>query len=168
MLERDLCTTAHDRRQRRDRIDSIPRLAPGDNVCSFCGSNGVGIGGGDAPEMYAGMTPGTLICDLCIDIGAGEIFDRRSPRRKWIAAKSAFPGHPQYYDNEAGPDASRFGIVPAATPTGRFSRYSVRDEGYEIGTARTFEEAAALAQKHADLEAFGSPEDILARWAAYR
>jgi hypothetical protein len=129
--------------------------------CTFCGERGedgrllIDVGGsGDV-----------FICEQCSDDAAAQFFCLRNPRLQWVEAASDIPGHPQRRDNE-DEDESRYWIVPVAR-RGRFARYTVRDEGREIGRTDTFDEAAALAQRHADLEAL-APEETLDRWVVYR
>ena len=73
---------------------------------------------------------------------------RERMRIVWHEAASNIPGHRQYFDDERGPDESRYNVVPMKTKAGRFSRYCVDENGRPIGGAKTADEAKALAQEH--------------------
>ena len=115
---------------------------------------------------------GCLRCfavDLSETIGVDELSDERkaelladieklgrwaranlTPELVWHEAASNTPDHLQYFDDERGPDESRYVIVPVKTKTGRISRYAVTDDGRLIDEVKTADEANEIAQTHAE------------------
>ncbi len=138
--------------------------------CTFCGH-----GAGDGRLLVdVGPNGDHFICDGCADDAAGQFFHDRNPRLEWVESASDFPDHPiaraTARPTEETPDDNYYEITPTAFRRGAqaFHHYRIVyfDEG-EIGEAASFEEAAAMAQQHADKLALGDPDVTIDRWAIW-
>ena len=132
-----------------DRCERARRLGPRsiqtlDACVCFAADLSETVGGVD--ELSDGRK-----AELLADIETLGHWARASltPELVWHEADSNVPGHLQYFDDERGPEESRYVIVPVKTKGGRFSRYAVTEDGRLIDEVKDADEAKWKAREHA-------------------
>jgi hypothetical protein len=71
-------------------------------------------------------------------------------RWEWYEAASDIPGHNIHFDDERGPDHSRFVIKPIKTKAGGFRHYTIGDGGWgHVANVKSLDKAFKVALEHA-------------------